>query len=123
MSINSKTSLGPVLYASHGGGPLPLLGDETHKELIDSLRYIVTLIKKPSAIVVVSAHWEEAKPTITSGARPPLIYDYYGFPKESYEIQYPAPGESSLAHKIFGLLKSNDIEADLAAERGFRTQQ
>ncbi len=38
----------------------------------------------PSAILVVSAHWEEGVPTLTSGANPPLIYDYYGFPEESY---------------------------------------
>ncbi len=119
MSINSNAALSPVLYASHGGGPLPLLGDETHKEMIDSLKYIVTILEKPSAIIVVSAHWEEEKPTITSGEWPTLIYDYYGFPKESYEIQYPAPGEPSLAHKIFDLLKSNSIEANLVEDRGF----
>jgi 4,5-DOPA dioxygenase extradiol len=67
MHINSNFSLSPVLYVSHGGGPLPLLGDKTHIELIDSLKYIATILEKPSAILVVSAHWQEEKATITSG--------------------------------------------------------
>lgn len=108
-----------VLYISHGAGPLPLLGDEAHKEMVDNLKYFAAHLKKPSAIIVISAHWEEAKPTITAGANPPLIYDYSGFPKESYEIQYPALGDPLLAKKIFDLMNNNGIEAVLDEQRGF----
>ncbi len=117
--IKTKCSLSPVLYIPHGGGPLPLLGDQAHQEMIDSLQHVVTLFDKPAAIVVISAHWEAEKVMITSAASPSLIYDYDGFPKESYEVQYPAPGEPVLAHKIFDLLTSNRIEAELSEERGF----
>lgn len=108
-----------VLYLSHGGGPLPLLGDEGHKEMVNCLKSISAKITKPSAIVLISAHWEENKPTITLGATPSLIYDYYGFPEQSYEIKYPALGDPLLAQKIFSLLNQNGIDAVLNNERGF----
>lgn len=119
MNNKSNVSSNSVLYISHGGGPLPLLGDEAHKELIGFLENISAILAKPSAIIVISAHWEEDKPTITSGAAPSLIYDYYGFPEESYEIEYPASGEPSLAHSVFDLLRGHGIGADLADQRGF----
>lgn len=117
----SQANISPssVLYLSHGGGPLPLLGDEGHRHLIDFFREITPTLARPTAILVISAHWEERKPTITSGAFPALIYDYYGFPKESYEIEYPAPGSPKLANKIFNLLKSAGIEAELDDRHGF----
>ncbi len=108
-----------VLFLSHGGGPLPLLGDEGHKEMVQCLQKIATHIEKPSAIIVVSAHWEENITTITSGENPSLIYDYYGFPEESYRIKYPCPGEPLLAGRIYDLLKSAGIDAKLDEQRGF----
>lgn len=81
-----------ILFLSHGGGPMPLLGDAGHTEMVDCLKSITSLLRKPSAIVVVSAHWEEKLPTITAGESPSLIYDYYGFPEESYSITYPCKG-------------------------------
>jgi len=119
MNTKPNTPLSPVLYLSHGGGPLPLLGDQRHQNLINFLKEAASLIAKPAAILVISAHWEEDKATITSGAFPSLIYDYYGFPKESYDIKYPAPGSPELAQKIFNLLESAGIETKLDAQRGF----
>jgi 4,5-DOPA dioxygenase extradiol len=116
---SENVSRGAVLYLSHGGGPLPLLGDEAHKEMIALLKKVTPVLGNPSAILVISAHWEEDKPTITSGASPSLIYDYYGFPEESYAIEYPAPGAPMLAGKIFDLLKSHGIDASLTDQRGF----
>ena len=111
-------NLSPVIYLSHGGGPLPLLGDPGHQNLITILKEL-TPPAKPAAILVISAHWEEGIPTVTSGASPSLIYDYYGFPKAAYEIQYPAPGSPELAHKVFKLLATAGIEAQLDEHRGF----
>ncbi|MGB1091777.1 MAG: DODA-type extradiol aromatic ring-opening family dioxygenase, partial [Oceanobacter sp.] len=76
-----------ALFISHGGGPMPLLGDPGHAEMVVRLKEITQQIRKPSAILIVSAHWEERVPTITAAATPDLIYDYYGFPPESYQIQ------------------------------------
>ena len=108
-----------ILFLSHGGGPLPLLGDEGHKEMVSCLRAIVTKIKKPTAILVVSAHWEENLPTITAGLQPSLIYDYYGFPGEAYSIEYPCAGEPALAGRIQQLLENSGISAGLDEQRGF----
>lgn len=107
-----------VLFLSHGGGPMPLLGDKGHMEMVEHLKNIATTIKKPSAIIVVSAHWEEKIATITSAAKPSLIYDYYGFPEESYHIEYACPGEPELANSVSQALSNADIESRLEAQRG-----
>ncbi len=108
-----------ALFLSHGGGPLPLLGDPGHREMVSCLEQIASMVPQPEAIVVVSAHWEQYIPTITSGARPPLIYDYSGFPAESYDIRYPCPGEPALAQKIHNLLSDFSIRSELDEQRGF----
>ncbi len=108
-----------VLFLSHGGGPWPLLGDPAHHEMVENLRNIATRITKPSAILVISAHWEENMATLTSAPAPSLIYDYYGFPEESYEIEYPCAGQPELAGQAHRLLAEAGIEAMLDAQRGF----
>jgi len=110
---------GSVLFIPHGAGPLPLLGDKSHQAMIDFLKRVTSSLAKPSAIVIISAHWEEDDVAITSGENPPLIYDYGGFPDEAYEIQYPTPGNPVLANKIHHLLRESDIEARLDDKRGF----
>lgn len=112
--MKSKT-----LYLSHGGGPMPLLGDPAHQEMVACLEKVASSIPKPRAIIVVSAHWEESVPTITAGTAPSLIYDYYGFPEESYQIQYPCPGEPVLAEKIHRLLSNSGMHSKLDMGRGF----
>ena len=119
MTNHKNGSNQSVIYISHGGGPLPLLGDAAHAEMISNLKYIAATLTKPSAIIVISAHWEQNKPTITNGAQPALIYDYSGFPKESYAIQYAAPGEPLLATRLFDILRANGIESVLDKNRGF----
>ncbi len=87
--------------------------------MVATLRTIAKRINKPSAILVISAHWEENVATLTSGATPSIIYDYYGFPEASYEIEYPCPGEPALAGQVHQLLGDAGIEARLDAQRGF----
>lgn len=115
----STDALAPVLYIPHGGGPLPLLGDRRHEHMVDFLRKITGDFAAPAAILVVSAHWEEEQPTITGAPHPEMIYDYYGFPPESYELQYPAPGEPNLAKEILDLIEAGGIRAKLDERRGF----
>lgn len=62
---------------------------------------------------------QESVATVTSGANPPLIYDYYGFLPESYQLKYPAPGNPALAHKVATLLKTAGIECREDSTRGF----
>jgi aromatic ring-opening dioxygenase catalytic subunit (LigB family) len=107
-----------ALFVSHGGGPLPLLGDPGHSEMLSCLEGIAAAIPRPESIVVISAHWEEPVPTITAGDRPALIYDYYGFPPASYGIRYPCVGDPSLAREIRRMLGKSGVEARLDESRG-----
>lgn len=117
--MNANSNGHTVIYISHGAGPLPILGDGKHDEMVSNLRLLSSEIGTPSAIIVVSAHWEESLPTVTGAAQPELIYDYYGFPQESYEIEYPAPGNPDLAGAVMNALSARGIEGRKDDERGF----
>lgn len=114
----------PVAFLPHGGGPWPFVDigmprDEV-RELADYLRSVRVLPKTPPrALLVVSAHWEERVPTVMTHARPPMYYDYYGFPKESYELQWPAPGAPEVADRVRGLLEGAGFETAADEARGF----
>lgn len=110
----------PTLFVNHGGGPLPLLGRQP--ELARHMKETVQKwlpATRPSAIIVLSAHWESNPIGITSSPNPSMYYDYSGFPSETYTYQYPAPGHPSLARKIKELFDRQDIPSELDAKRGF----
>lgn len=96
-----------------------MLGDAGHREMVAHLADIASTIEKPSRIVVISAHWEGSEATITAHPKPPIIYDYYGFPPESYSLDYPAPGDPALAERLVDMLTKNSIGARLDHQRGF----
>ncbi len=108
-----------IVYFSHGGGPLPILGDASHQAMIDFMRELPSRLRKPEAILVISAHWEENTVTVMDAEAPPMFYDYYGFPQAAYEITYPAPGSPPLAHEIVEVLKGQGIPARADSQRGF----
>ncbi len=115
----------PVVFLPHGGGPWPFVETRFGKPeeiaaLAEYLRNIRTLPKTPpKAVLVISAHWEEPVPTVMSGAHPPMLYDYYGFPPESYTITWPSPGEPKLAARVRELLSQAGFETGENTERGF----
>jgi len=113
------TSPAPVLYLPHGGGPLPLLDDPSHRALIEFLTSIGARLGNPAAIVVISAHWEAQRPTLTCAPRPPLLYDYAGFPEACYRITYPVPGHPALAAIIRQRLAAAALETEPEHLRGF----
>ncbi|MCD2453424.1 dioxygenase [Methylicorpusculum oleiharenae] len=117
--MSNASNLSPVLFIPHGGGPLPLLADLGHRQLIDFIQTLSSRIPTPEAICVISAHWEASVATITSGASPSLIYDYYDFPDKAYAIEYPVQGSPGLAQKLFAALQQNNIPARLDEQRGF----
>lgn len=108
-----------IIYFSHGGGPLPLLGDASHQAMVAFMRRLPEQLRKPEAILVISAHWEEPVATLLGAKTPVLFYDYYNFPDEAYEITYPAPGSPALAERITGLLNRNKVPAGIDSHRGF----
>ncbi|XP_049883466.1 uncharacterized protein LOC126378958 [Pectinophora gossypiella] len=116
------TVIAPALFVNHGGGPLPLLGDKDHKELTNFLRDGVKKhmdLKNIKAIILVTAHWEESKVTISSSDHHDLLFDYYGFPPESYRYTYNAPGDPALAKRIQEVLKREGVDSKLDPKRGW----
>ncbi|MBN2627852.1 MAG: dioxygenase [Spirochaetales bacterium] len=110
---------GQIVYFSHGGGPMPLLGDTSHRRMISFLENLTSRLKKPEEILVISAHWEEAFPTVIGQQAPPLFYDYYGFPESTYDLTYPAPGNPKLAGEVTKRLKAAGIKSEVNKTRGF----
>lgn len=108
-----------IIYFSHGGGPLPILGDISHEKMVSFLKQLPNKIERPDAIIVISAHWEESTPTIIGEDSPPLFYDYYGFPDEAYSIKYPLRGSPVLVEEIQKLFANFNIHSNTEAERGF----
>jgi aromatic ring-opening dioxygenase catalytic subunit (LigB family) len=100
---------------------MPALGEPSHKPMTDWLSTLAaSLARAPTAVLVISAHWEEDAPTVQSGAAPELLYDYYGFPPAAYELQYPAKGAPELASRVQALLAAAGFAgAALDGERGY----
>lgn len=114
----------PVVFLPHGGGPWPFvdLGWDIKDadELAAYLRDVRALPKTPpKALLVISAHWEARVPTVMTSPRPPMLYDYYGFPPASYEIQWPAPGDPALAARVQALLGAAGFATAADNARGF----
>ena len=119
MNQNSSENKTQIVYFSHGGGPLPILGDPGHKAMVDFMIQLPSQLKKPDAILVISAHWEESAATLLGAQNPAMFYDYYGFPDQAYEITYPAPGSPECANRISGYLEKNNIPTYIDPQRGF----
>ena len=113
----------PTFYLSHGGGPWPYMTGEMRRlfaGLEASLKQLpATLETQPKAILVVSAHWEDESFAVMASPKPPMVYDYYGFPDYLYSIRYPAPGAPYLADRVHSLLQKAGIRSRVDSERGF----
>ena len=114
----------PVVFAPHGGGPWPFVDLGFKRSEVDGLAAYLRSLRAlpktpPRALLVVSAHWEEAVPTLMTSERPPMLYDYYGFPPESYTVKWPAPGDPRLAARVQELLAAGGFETATDSARGF----
>ena len=112
----------PTYFLSHGGGPWPWLEGPFRRNfdvLERSLRDTAREIGKPRAILSISGHWEEPRFTVMSGAHPPMVYDYSGFPEHTYRIKYAAPGSPEVASRVRALLERAGIDAREDPEQGF----
>jgi aromatic ring-opening dioxygenase catalytic subunit (LigB family) len=116
----------PVIYVPHGGGPWPfvdLSGFVSAEDVAKMRAYFEALPAQlpaaPAALLVVSAHWEETAPTVMTSPHPSILYDYGGFPPESYEITWPASGNPALAARVVELLEAAGIRTRTDARRGF----
>ncbi|HEX5100810.1 MAG TPA: class III extradiol ring-cleavage dioxygenase, partial [Polyangiaceae bacterium] len=102
----------PALFLAHGA---PILMDDP--SWVGELATVAAELPRPSAILMLSAHWEK-RPATFGATRPvPLYYDFYGFPERYYQVTYPAPGTPELANRVRALLAERKIQvAD--SERG-----
>jgi aromatic ring-opening dioxygenase catalytic subunit (LigB family) len=112
----------PTFFVSHGGGPWPWV--EQMRPMFVALEQWLaalpgTLPMQPKAALVVTAHWEEPEFTVGTGASPPMLYDYSGFPAHTYQIKYPAPGSPAVAARVQQLLTAAGIPVRTDSVRGF----
>lgn len=104
----SNTEQMPVLFMGHGS---PMNAIEEN-EFVQGFRDAGKNIPKPNAILCVSAHWETRGTYVTAMEKPVTIHDFGGFPKELFDVQYPAPGSPQLAKETQGLIKKAEVRLD-----------
>jgi aromatic ring-opening dioxygenase catalytic subunit (LigB family) len=114
----------PTLFIPHGGGPCFFMDwdpPDTWARMADYLRHVPeeTGSSPPRALVVISGHWEESVVTIQNNPAPALLYDYYGFPPNTYQIKFPAPGAPEVSARVSELLEAAGIPWKYDHERGF----
>ncbi|WP_108126676.1 DODA-type extradiol aromatic ring-opening family dioxygenase [Saccharospirillum mangrovi] len=109
----------PVFFLPHGGGPMPLMGDPGHRPIIDLMTQASSLWTQPKAILVISAHWEAELPTVLADTDPGLYFDYYGFPRETYEYRYPAQNPEPWQQAVKQALSDAGLDFATGAQRGY----
>jgi aromatic ring-opening dioxygenase catalytic subunit (LigB family) len=123
--MTAKPERQPAIFIPHGGGPCFFMdwtwgpADTWHntQRFLESVAS--TLPEKPKALVVISGHWEEPAFTVGTGAAPPLIFDYSGFPAHTYQLTWPAPGEPALAARVAELLRNAGLHSAIDPTRGY----
>ena len=95
------------------------MDDPGYARLADMLKGLNADVARAKSIILVTAHWETERPTMTVSERPGMLYDYNGFPEETYHLKYPAPGAPKLANKVVDALRSHGFHIELDQNRGF----
>ncbi|MFV8750234.1 DODA-type extradiol aromatic ring-opening family dioxygenase [Nannocystaceae bacterium ST9] len=121
---SSSTKRQPTLYIPHGGGPCFFMDwtmgpADTWNAMAEWLRSVGREHADPRALLVVSAHWEQPVATVLAQAQPDLLFDYYGFPPHTYQLEWPAPGAPELASRVRGLLGEAGLASAEERQRGF----
>lgn len=106
-SLN-KTSKMPVLFLGHGS---PMNAIEEN-EFVASFRELGQNMVRPTAILCISAHWETKGTFVTAMQNPRTIHDFGGFPRELFEVQYPAKGSPELAQETKKIITKTEVGLD-----------
>lgn len=105
----------PALFVSHGS-PMTAIQPSPARAFLTTC---AARLPRPSAILIATAHFESSAPLVSADDRPAMIYDFGGFPKPLFEIQYGAPGAPALASRAVELLQAAGYPAHPVANRGF----
>lgn len=112
----------PTYFISHGGGPWPWMPD-WRKMFVNLEASFVQMVRdlpeRPKAILMISGHWEDAAFAVMTSANPPMVYDYSGFPPETFKIQYKAPGAPDIARRAAELIAAAGLPVRLDAGQGY----
>lgn len=108
----SNTAPMPLLFLGHGN-PMNAI---TENEFTRGWQQVGRSLPKPNAVLCISAHWETNGTYLTATEKPKTIHDFGGFPKELYEVQYPAPGSPEFAEETQHIVTKTSVELD--HERG-----
>ena len=128
MSHESGSARMPVVYVPHGGGPWPFvdvgLGSPAELEALASyLRSLRDLpAARPKAVLAVSAHWEEAVPTVMTSPSPPMLTTTTAFPRSRTASPGPRPGDPALAERVRSLLAAAGIPLGRRPEARLRSR-
>lgn len=107
-TLPSQEKKTPLLFIGHGS---PMNGIEDN-EFSESWEKLGQEIDPPSAVLCISAHWYTVGTFTTAMERPRTIHDFYGFPKPLFDVQYPAPGNPSLAKETASLIHKTSVGLD-----------
>ncbi|MGA7777825.1 MAG: class III extradiol ring-cleavage dioxygenase [Paraburkholderia sp.] len=98
----------PSLFLSHGAPTLPIDPSMPRAEF----GVLSSQLPRPEAILMLSAHWGSTQPLASTAEMPETIHDFYGFPRQLYEIQYPAAGAPDAARRAAAQLNEHGLLAD-----------
>jgi 4,5-DOPA dioxygenase extradiol len=107
-TLSEQEKQAPLLFIGHGS---PMNGIEDNS-FSASWEQLGRDIPKPSAVLVISAHWFTQGTLITAMEKPKTIHDFYGFPKALFDVQYPAPGSPALAGEAASLIHKTQVGLD-----------
>ena len=98
----------PAIFFGHGN-PMNAVLSNGYTE---GWRRMGKQIRRPKAILSVSAHWFVSETSVTISMAPRTIHDFGGFPRELYQVQYPAPGDPELARRVQEMLAPLEVKLD-----------
>jgi aromatic ring-opening dioxygenase catalytic subunit (LigB family) len=113
----------PTYFLSHGGGPWPYMNGpfRRHFDVLEAslAQMPATWAERPKAVLMISGHWESDVFEVMSSPHPGMVYDYSGFPADTYQVIYPAPGDTILARRAAGLINQAGLPTRFNEDQGF----